>query len=355
MSTLRVYNIENPTTAAGGIGIATDGSVTVGGLQYPTAGPLSNRNLIINGAIDLDQRNDGSPVGTNGSFVCDRFEVVHASNGVFSAQQVVEAPDNFKTSLKVTATTADTDLTTGQQLCIRQLIEGFNTIPTNFGKASTRTLSLSFWVRSSLTGTFGGAIGNSADDRSYVFSYTVNSANTWEYKTVTIPGDTTGTWLIDNGIGIRVTWSLGTGPDLSETAGSWYGSVRRGVTGGVNLLGTLNATWQITGVQLEVGSKATPFEHRSYGQELALCQRYYQTLSRIRAWPRYSNSSLDRIALVPLPVKLRATPTVAGTTSGISAGTASFIAAIDTVGLIGDAAGATIDASATDVTIDAEL
>jgi hypothetical protein len=295
--------------------------------------------------MGLDQRNDSSPVGTNGSFVCDRFQVVHASDGVFSAQQIVEAPDNFKTSLKVTTTTADADLTTNQQLCIRQLIEGFNTIPANFGKASARTLSLSFWVRSSLTGTFGGAIGNSDDDRSYVFSYTVNSANTWEYKTVTIPGDTTGTWLINNGIGIRVTWSLGTGPSISETAGSWYGSVRRGVTGGVNLLGTLNATWQITGVQLEVGSKSTPFEHELYSQTLAKCQRYYQLLRNGALFAGTTNGTTQVGSIgLPLAVSMRAAPTVANAqTYVVWHGTAGNVTSSSTTMIVlGSAASPTI-------------
>jgi hypothetical protein len=265
----------------------------------------------------IDQRNDSSPVTTNGSFICDRFQVAHSSNGAFSAQQIVEAPDQFKTSLKVTTTTADASGLTGtQQLVIRQLIEGFNTIRTAFGKSGAKTLSLSFWVRSSLTGTFGGSVSNGAEDRSYIYSYTINVANTWEYKTITIPGDTTGTWLVNNGIGMRVNWSLGTGPDLSETAGSWYSASRRGVTGGVSVIDTLNATWQITGVQLEVGTKATPFEHRPYGTELALCQRYYEVCySGIRAEPTGSYLGV----YTPYKVEKRTLPTlteVSGTGQG---------------------------------------
>lgn len=276
MSTIKVNRLENTSTANGGIDIDSSGHVQVEGLQLPTAGALSNRSLIINGAMGVDQRNDSSAVTTSGSYVCDRFQIVHSSNGAFSAQQIVEAPDEFKTSLKVTTTTDDSSgLTGSQQLVIRHLVEGLNTIHSAFGKSAAKTLSLSFWVQSSLTGTFGGAVSNSAENRSYVYSYTIDTANTWEYKTIAIPGDTSGTWLVNNGIGIRVNWSLGTGPDVSESAGSWYASSQRGVTGGTSVIDTLNATWQITGVQLEVGSKATPFEHESYSQTLQKCLRYF--------------------------------------------------------------------------------
>ena len=237
-------------------------------------GALSNRNKIINGAMTIDQRNAGAAV-TEG-FAVDRFQMVNTSDGTFSAQQVSEAPSGFTKSAKVTATTADATLTSAQNLHLRQAVEGFNVADLGWGTAAAQAITISFWVRSSLTGTFGGSLRNNSSTRAYAFTYSISAANTWEYKTVTIAGDTSGTWETTNAVGILVSWGLGAGPDRSGTAGVWTGDIYVSATGAVSLIGTLNATWQITGVQLEAGDTATPFEHRSYGQELALCQRYYE-------------------------------------------------------------------------------
>ena len=239
-------------------------------------GALSNRSKIINGAMTIDQRNAGSAVTASGSFVVDRFSMINTSDGAFSAQQVSEAPSGFTKSVKVTATTADATLATTQNLHLRHAVEGFNVDDLGWGTAAAQAITISFWVRSSLTGTFGGSLRNNSSTRAYAFTYSISAANTWEYKTVTIAGDTSGTWETTNGVGILVSWGLGAGPDRSGTAGVWTGDIYVSATGAVSLIGTLNATWQITGVQLEAGDTATPFEHRSYGQELALCQRYYQ-------------------------------------------------------------------------------
>ena len=144
------------------------------------------------------------------------------------------------------------------------------------GAAGSSSVTLSFWVRSSLTGAFGGSVRNSASDRSYPFSFTVNAANTWEQKSVTIAGDTSGTWLTDSGIGLNLTFSLGTGATFSGTAGAWAGANYTSATGATSVVGTSGATFYITGVQLEKGSTATSFDYRPYGTELALCQRYYE-------------------------------------------------------------------------------
>jgi hypothetical protein len=134
---------------------------------------------------------------------------------------------------------------------------------------------LSFWVRSSLTGTFGGAVKNSADNYSYPFTYTISAANTWEQKSITVAGPTAGTWVgATNGIGIKINFSLGTGADYSGTAGSWSGNAYYSATGATSVVGTNGATFYITGVQLEVGSTATSFDYRPYGTELSLCERY---------------------------------------------------------------------------------
>ena len=241
---------------------------------------ISYKNRIINGNMVIDQRNAGASVTLNGSesYITDRFACGDVTDGVFTAQQVTDAPAGFINSLKCTITTADSSLTATQNAYCFQSIEGLNIADLAWGTASAKTVTLSFWVKSSLTGTFGGALRNSAANRSYPYSYTISSANTWEQKTVTIVGDTTGTWLTTNGVGINLQFSLGAGSDRTGTAGAWNSNNNVGATGQVQVIGTLNATWQITGVQLEVGTQATTFTTAggSYGAELVLCQRYFQ-------------------------------------------------------------------------------
>ena len=160
---------------------------------------------------------------------------------------------------------------------LNQYVEGYNVADLGFGGASAKTITISFWVNSAVTGTFTGALNNSAYDRSYPFTYTISSANTWEQKSVTIAGDTSGTWLTTNGVGLQCYWNLGTGTTYSKAAGSWGSGNVQNATGSVSVVGTNGATFYITGVQLEVGSSATSFDYRPYGTELALCQRYYET------------------------------------------------------------------------------
>jgi hypothetical protein len=236
---------------------------------------LSFKNRIINGACVIDQRNAGASVtqGTNNLYPVDRFLVVGNVASKFTAQQSTTVPAGFKNSVICTSSSAYS-VGASETFVIAQRIEGFNVADLNWGSANAKTVTLSFWVRSSLTGTFGGAVRNSAADRSYPFSYTISSANTWEQKSVTIAGDTSGTWLTDNGIGINVIWSLGTGSTLSGTAGAWAGASYTSATGATSVVGTNGATFYITGVQLEVGTTATSFDYRPYGTELALCQRY---------------------------------------------------------------------------------
>jgi hypothetical protein len=241
-----------------------------------SGGAFSFKNRILNGDMRIDQRNAGAAVTTTGSYPVDRFVSGNSTDGAFSAQQDSSAPAGFVNSVKVTTTTADASLTGSQQLNFFQYIEGTNVSDLAWGTANAKTVTLSFWVRSSLTGTFGGAVRNSAADRAYPFTYAISAADTWEYKTVTIAGDTSGTWLTTTGTGIGLFFALGAGPDRSGTAGAWVSANYTSVTGATSVIGTLNATWFITGVQLEVGSVATPFERRPYGAELALCQRYYE-------------------------------------------------------------------------------
>ena len=237
------------------------------------------RNLIINGAMQVAQRGT-SAITASGTtqFPVDRFGIQQVDvGGSFTAQQSSTAPEGHSKSVVITVTGTGTP-SGGDRAILSQHVEGLNSAHLNWGTANAKTVTLSFWVRSSLTGTFGGALSNSSVNRAYPFTYSISSADTWEQKTVTISGDTSGTWLTTNGVGVRVYFGLSVGPDKSGTAGTWASADYRSATGATNLLGTNGATFYITGVQLEVGSVATPFEHRSYGEELAACQRYYQKL-----------------------------------------------------------------------------
>jgi hypothetical protein len=171
-----------------------------------------------------------------------------------------------------------------------------------WGTANAQTVTLSFWVRSSLTGTFSGALSNSAQDRNYPFTFTISTANTFEYKSVTIVGDTSGTWIgSTNGIGIRVKFNLGTGSTYLQTAGAWTASYANGATGSVALVNTNTATFYITGVQLEKGSTATSFDYRPISTELALCQRYFQSVIQQNYLPALCFSTNRVLSGVPFP------------------------------------------------------
>lgn len=300
--------------------LTVNGYASVNGNNISADNSLGFRNRIINGDMRIDQRNAGAAVTANNAFPVDRFFVPFSTDGAFSAQQDSSAPAGFVNSLKFTTTTADATIGATQYAMLRQVIEGFNVADLGWGTANAKTVTLSFWVRSSLTGTFGGSLQNNAEDRSYPFSYTISSANTWEQKTITVVGDTTGTWLTTNGRGIRLAWGLGVGSTYSGTAGAWSATPSLySVTGAVNVMGTLNATWYVTGVQLEVGSVATPFERRDYGRELIMCQRYYfktynQSVVPNTSTPTgciggiaYSTSAIS--ITTRWPVGMRATPT----------------------------------------------
>ena len=271
------------------------------------------KNRIINGAMVIAQRGT-TAVTTSGGYPVDRTLAANSSDGTFSAQQVSDAPSGFINSFKWTTTTADASLSAAQYSAVVQFIEGLNVADFAWGTASAATVTLSFWVKSSITGTFSGALANNAYDRSYPFNYTISVASTWEYKTITIAGDTSGTWLTTNGIGIRLYMSLGAGSDFTGTANAWGASGRTAsTTGTASVIGTLNATWQITGVQLEKGSTATSFDYRPYGTELALCQRYFQMVgtgaNREIAFGAYwGTSEFDCFAM--FQTSMRTSPTV---------------------------------------------
>jgi hypothetical protein len=252
-----------------------------------TDSSMGFRNRIINGDMRIDQRATSITAdNTQNYYTVDRWRVRgETTDGVFTAAQSSTAPTGFKNSLLITVTTADASIGATQIYAINQLIEGYNTADLGWGAAGAQSVTLSFWVRSSLTGTFGGSLRNDAGDRSYPFTYTISAANTFEYKTITVAGDTTGTWATTTSAGVWVIWSLGVGSDRRGTAGAWNSNNNFGATGETAVIGTSGATFYITGVQLEAGSVATPFERRPYGTELVLCQRYYEKTYNIAVAP----------------------------------------------------------------------
>ena len=238
------------------------------------------KNRIINSNMVIDQRNGGAAVSSSYfGYVVDRWNLSQSTTGKLIAQQnagSITPPAGFSNYLGVTSQSAFS-IGSGDYYTWNQPIEGFNTADLAWGTANAKTVTLSFWVYSSLTGTFSASLQNSAQNRSYPFTYSISSANTWTQISVTIAGDTSGTWVTTNGIGIQVLFALGIGSTYgSGTAGAWTGTTAYSVSGTVTPITTNSATFYITGVQLEKGSTATSFDYRPYGTELALCQRYYQ-------------------------------------------------------------------------------
>ena len=295
-----------------------------GTLATTAQASIGMKNRIINGNMAIDQRNAGASVTlATASYTLDRFVAIYTLASKYSIQQnaaSVTPPVGFTNYLGVTSLSAYSVLS-GELFDIRQRIEGYNIADLNWGTANAKTVTLSFWVRSSLTGTFGGAIKNSDSTRSYPFSYTISVANTWEKKIITIDGETTGTWLTTTGIGMQLIFGLGTGATYSGTAGAWAAANYTSSTGAVSVVGTSGATWYVTGVQLETGTTATDFEHLQYGQQLAMCQRYYTQMNNV-AWSNNATSTYNGICL-SLPNQMRATPTV--TTFSTNTGTSGKI------------------------------
>ena len=289
-----------------------------GSTQATAATGFGFKNRIINGAMVIDQRNAGASVTpTSGAFTVDRWQFSLSQASKLTAQQSSTTPVGFTKSLLVTSSSAYTVGST-EVFGLLQPIEGLNMTDVGFGAASASTLTLSFWVRSSLTGTFGGVLTNYANDRSYPFSYTISAANTFEQKTVTITGDTSGTWLTTHSGWGQVWFGLGVGSSKSTTASAWAAGAYYAPTGATSVVGTNGATFYITGVQLEKGSTATSFDYRPYGTELALCQRYYQQpiqsltsgISQGGILTFYALNTGEAISTNFLPVPMRDTPTV---------------------------------------------
>jgi len=276
-----------------------------------TQNSLGLRNLIINGDMQIDQRNAGaSNTSSSTTYMVDRFQFQMSSvANVQTYQQVTDAPAGFNKSLKITNNSTTQSTAAGVLATPRQKIEGFNTAHLNWGTADAQTVTVSFWVKASVTGTYPVALTNNDFTRSFVTNYTVSVANTWEKKTVTITGDTSGTWSINNSTGITVMFSLDTGSSYQTTADSWQTGSYRGTSSNVHFLANASATWQITGVQVEVNTTATPFENLMYSQQLAMCQRYYIKITDPAACGVAAGGNSARNSIF-LPVTMRANPSV---------------------------------------------
>ena len=317
MSEIRVNSIKNASTTNGGISIDNAGHVTVDGQQMPTAGALSNRNLIINGEQKVDQRNSGSSVAlsSTAAFVTDRWSA-KINGGAATAEQDTTIPSGkgFSNSLKFDVTTADTSLGASDEIFVQTKIEAQDLTQLSHGTSDAQSVTFSFWVKSVLTGNYGFYVYKHDTGRAYQTTYNISAANTWEYKTITVPGDTSGAIPSDNGLGFELRWYLAIGTDKggSSSQNAWGTNTTNRHPTGTNLMASTSNDWFITGVQLEVGEKATPFEHRSYGDELARCQRYFQDFttinSKIRGQRYNSSSGVDQTAY--LPVRMRAQPNV---------------------------------------------
>ena len=282
-----------------------------------------NRNIIINGKFEIDQRHlfSSHTVSQGGDFFADRWGF-YTDSGAFAqygatSQVVADGPTGFEKSLKWTTTSSGTIPATGEVL-IRQVVEGYNINQVDYGSSGAKELTLSFYVKSSIAGNYGLTAqytDSGGTNRYNLRSYTINSANTWELKTILIPANTANAFQQKtNGAGLRLNWDLGEGTSYSgSVTGNWQTTYVNGLTGGVKIADNNGATWQITGVQLEVGDTATDFEHRTFADELQRCQRYYYQLvdgtGQHIGVGGYYNSTLLMVGIT-FPVPMRASPTL---------------------------------------------
>ena len=289
---------------------------SVSGVSLGAGNASIMKNRIINGAMVIDQRNAGASVTpTNGQYIVDRWWINATATSKFSIQQnagSVTPPVGFTNYLGATSLSAYT-VGSGDIFAINQSIEGFNTSDLGWGTANAKTVTLSFQVYSNLTGTFGGAINNNANNYNYPFSYSIPVANTWTTISISIVGPTSGTWLTNNGIGMTIYFGLGGGSGFSQPAGSWTTTAARTATGATSVVGTSGATFYITGVQLEVGSSATGFEYVNYQTSLANCQRYFASFGFGSVGAAYATTAVQLGS--KLPQTMRASPTLSLTTT----------------------------------------
>jgi hypothetical protein len=358
--TVRIANGNSGTTtdlvtvtSAGNVGVGTtsptakldvsgtaavSGAFSVAGNNISAVNSMGFRNRIINGDMRIDQRNNGGNVtfDTSGAYIVDRWTQNNSGGATIVGARSTVAPSGFTNSLFVNVTSGGAP-SAGQLRLFRQYIEGFNAADLAWGTASAQAVTVSFWVRSTATGTFACYVGNASFNRSQVQTFTVSAANTWEQKFVTFSGDTTGTWGTGNGIGIDLGFDVGSGTNFNATAGAWNAGLFTRTSGAVTLSSTTSANMYITGVQLEAGSVATPFERRDYGRELIMCQRYYAKTYEVGTAPGTNTSegyfvggtfALDATttwgASWRFPVSMRANPTVTFYTSAGTSGSMNY-------------------------------
>jgi hypothetical protein len=335
-------------------------ALSVAGNNISNAGGMMFRNRIINGDMRIDQRNAGASVTptTNNTYTVDRWAAILATSSKYSVQQnagSVTPPPGFSNYLGITSLSS-LSTSASDFYCLLHKIEGFNVSDLGWGTSNAKSVTLSFWVRSSLTGQFGGSVRNNTSTfYSYPFSYTIDSANTWQFVSIVIEGSANGTWGTSNDTGINIFFDIGSGSSQQATAGSWQAVNVLGATGDTSVLATNGATFYITGVQLEAGSVATPFERRPYGTELALCQRYfYKATTRSVGVTATSVNSYGQT--VSWPVTMRSAPTISNASFTVASGSAGTVGTgnitVDAVGVFNSASNWSTGASAA-ITLDA--
>ena len=294
------------------LGQSGDSVKIASAVKLPTAGALSHRNLLKNGAMQIAQRATQVTGQTSTGYkTCDRWRINISSLGTWTIDQSTDAPAGFAKSLKLTCTTAKASPGGGNNMIVQQRLEGHDLQSLAWGTSSAKEFTISFYVKSSKAGNASFAVLNNDNSNIMVsFQYTISSANTWEYKTITVPAYTAGAFDDDNARSMQLEWWLNsgdtyTGAGTHQTEWAALSQTERNASN-LGIGGAVNDTWQLAGVQMEVGSEATPFEHRSYCDELARCQRYYQEAGVI-----LSNTSPDRYyATINLPVTMRDSPTI---------------------------------------------
>jgi hypothetical protein len=307
--------------------------------KQSSAAFIQFRNRIINGDLRIDQRYAGASIlfSNGGGYLCDRF-YIHAQGGggtgTVNGQQIAADPvTGFDKALRVTVTNAKVPAA-GDLYFVSQRVEGFNIADARWGTAQARPITLQFWVKASIAGTYSAAFLNASGTRSYIATYTVAQANVPQLVILTVPGDTAGSWQINNGVGVFVDWDYGSGSSSNApAANAWQAGNYLRTAGCVNLISTLNATFEITGVQLECGSAATPFEYRPLGLELALCQRYYEKSDGWCLWSGYVAAlNIQMYYSLPFRVTKRAAPSLTAgdvANNGFAAGVPGFSSITD--------------------------
>jgi hypothetical protein len=321
MSTIKVTNIEHGSTTNGGIQLDNAGHVTVDGQQMPTAGALSSRRININGAMQVSQRTTSKSglSSSNAVQVVDRMFIRINGAGTFTVSQSTESPDGFSNSIKWDCTTADSSPGASDFAYMGYKMEGRDLQHLKKGTSSALKTTVSFWVRSSETGTYAFRLVDHDNSRQVGLNYTINTADTWEHKTLTLPGDTSGALDNNSANSMSLFWWLVVGSN--RTSGSlptaWEATTTADEAAGMtaNIAASTSSDFYLTGLQFEVGEKATPFEHKSYGEELHRCKRYYQELDLgtnnnvlHMVFSRFGASNGNAFAYFPFPTAMRAAP-----------------------------------------------